>query len=566
MKIEISRIECANNGIEVKDGTNPIDPNDLDFRTDLEYIKGYTSHVFSLFFIKTDGLYFNLVRKNESRGGFDAICMYINKGIKNSVPVYELEETINFIKSHFDDWDTIKQKGIFSKNYEGSPEEKSTNNRPGNKWAYREVGFHYTLAELLEKPYQSYYTGYKSIFLLDENQKDLIDVTRIDNLTEEKLYDSYPFKPEDDWTLYKGDEALTNEIPFTSDETLVNLVWKRTSGDKKDRYQLIRKTFTPKTPNDISIKEKDIQIEIFASDVSVIDEKGNDLTEAKVTLNGKTSCIVTEETHVDIDITYEGYERKTKIEKDDPRAIEILYGSDGQKITRVLKKIAQEYKVIFDDYSSIKGAKYTETDQNKLKFLFYKRKIQGKEIHLKANIIPISIITLIALVGIICSIVFTVKYYTEVDKKTPSPTQKYSESSTEETVADNNIENLVKYFDTAQTYTREELSKYDQNIYQILKDLDRSKLKKIYETSELRDKSTKFKTIYNLIINRSDIHKDTLNKRKQMYADTIQVSDYIDFLSKNQKITSETSAGQNSHSSGATSTKTGTIDPNALSS
>lgn len=535
MKIEISRIECANNGIEIKDGNTPIDHNELDFRPDLDCVKGDESHVFMLFFIKTDGLYFNLVRKNESRGGFDAICMYINKGIKNSVPVYELEETINFIKSHFDDWDTIKQEGIFSKNYEGSPEKKSTNNRPGNKWAYREVGFHYTLAELLEKPYQYYYTGYKSIFLLDENQKDLIDVTRIDNLTEEKLYDSYPFKPEDDWTLYKGDEALTNEIPFTSDETSVNLVWKRTSGDKKDRYQTIRKTFTPKTPNDISIKEEDIEIEILASDVSVIDEKRNDLTEAKVTLNGKTSCIVTEETHVDIDITYEGYERKTKIEKDDPRAIEILYGSNGVKITRVLTKIAQEYDVIFDDYSSIKGAKYTETDQNKLKFLFYKRKIKGEEIHLKANIIPISIITLIALVGIICSIVFTVKYYTEVDKNTPSPTQEYSESSTEETVADNNIENLVKYFDTAQTYTREKLSKYDQNIYQILKDLDSSKLKKNYETSELRDKSTKFKTMYNLIINRSDINNDILKERKKMYADTIQVNDYMNFLSKYQQ-------------------------------
>lgn len=185
----------------------------------------------------------------------------------------------------------------------------------------------------------------------------MIDVTRIDNLTEEKLYDSYPFKPEDDWTLYKGDEALTNEIPFTSDETSVNLVWKRTSGDKKDRYQTIRKTFTPKTPNDISIKEEDIEIEILASDVSVIDEKRNDLTEAKVTLNGKTSCIVTEETHVDIDITYEGYERKTKIKKDNPRAIEILYGSNGVKITRVLTKIAQEYDVIFDDYRLYKRSK-----------------------------------------------------------------------------------------------------------------------------------------------------------------------------------------------------------------
>lgn len=562
MKIEISRIECANNGIEIKDGNTPIDHNELDFRPDLDCFKGDESHVFMLFFIKTDGLYFNLVRKNESRGGFDAICMYINKGIKNSVPVYELEETINFIKSHFDDWDTIKQKGIFSKNYEGSPEKKSTNNRPGNKWAYREVGLHYTLAELLEKPYQSYYTGYKSIFLLDENQKDLINGTRVANLTTEKLYDSYPFKPEDDWTLYKGDEALTNEIPFTSDETSVNLVWKRTSGDKKDRYQLISKTFNPKSPNDISIKEKDIKIKILASDVSVIDEKRNDLTEAKVTLNGETSCIVTEETHVDIDITYEGYERKTKIEKDDPRAIEILYGSNGVKITRVLTKIAQEYDVIFDDYSSIKGAKYTETDQNKLKFLFYKRKIKGEEIHLKANIIPISIITLIALVGIICSIVFTVKYYTEVDKNTPSPTQEYSESSTEETVADNNIENLVKYFDTAQTYTREELSKYDQNIYQILKDLDRSKLKENYETSELRDKSTKFKTMYNLIINRSDIHDDTLNKRKQMYADTIQVNDYIKFLRQYQEPKDEKQPAQNPHTSNPR--KNVTKDPNAV--
>lgn len=562
MKIEISRIECANNGIEVKDGTNPIDPNDLDFRTDLEYIKGYTSHVFSLFFIKTDGLYFNLVRKNESRGGFDAICMYINKGIKNSVPVYELEETINFIKSHFDDWDTIKQEGIFSKNYEGSPEEKSTNNRPGNKWAYREVGFHYTLAELLEKPYQSYYTGYKSIFLLDENQKDLIDVTRIDNLTEEKLYDSYPFKPEDDWTLYKGDEALTNEIPFTSDETLVNLVWKRTSGDKKDRYQPIRKTFTPKTPNDISIKEKDIQIEIFASDVSVIDEKRNDLTEAKVTLNGKTSCIVTEETHVDIDITYEGYERKTKIEKDDPRAIEILYGSNGVKITRVLKKIAQEYKVIFDDYSSIKGAKYTETDQNKLKFLFYKRKIQGKEIHLKANIIPISIITLIALVGIICSIVFTVKYFTLTSENTNSPTEETTEMGTEQ---QDETSDLVKYLEERTEYTKKDLEELKPGLFETLITFDKDKIKR-YNPTPFYDSSEKFQKIYNLIINRSYILKDTLNKRKQMYADTIQVSDYIDFLSKHQERSSETSASQNSHSSGAKSTKSGTTDPNALPS
>ena len=563
MKIEISRIECANNGIEIKDGNTPIDHNELDFRPDLDCVKGDESHVFMLFFIKTDGLYFNLVRKNESRGGFDAICMYINKGIKNSVPVYELEETINFIKSHFDDWDTIKQEGIFSKNYEGSPEKKSTNNRPGNKWAYREVGFHYTLAELLEKPYQYYYTGYKSIFLLDENQKDLIDVTRIDNLTEEKLYDSYPFKPEDDWTLYKGDEALTNEIPFTSDETSVNLVWKRTSGDKKDRYQTIRKTFTPKTPNDISIKEEDIEIEILASDVSVIDEKRNDLTEAKVTLNGKTSCIVTEETHVDIDITYEGYERKTKIKKDNPRAIEILYGSNGVKITRVLTKIAQEYDVIFDDYSSIKGAKYTETDQNKLKFLFYKRKIKGEEIHLKANIIPISIITLIALVGIICSIVFGVKYFTSTSENTNSPTEETTETGTEQ---QNETSKLVKYFKEEKEYTKKELEELKPGLFDILITFDKDKIKR-YNPTPFYDSSEKFQKIYNLIINRSDIHNDTLNKRKQMYADTIQVNDYIKFLrnyqqgSKNKK-----QPAQNPRTSGARSTKSGTTDPNVLPS
>lgn len=531
MKIEISRIECANNGIEIKDGNTPIDHNELDFRPDLDCVKGDESHVFMLFFIKTDGLYFNLVRKNESRGGFDAICMYINKGIKNSVPVYELEETINFIKSHFDDWDTIKQEGIFSKNYEGSPERILIKNRPGNKWAYRVFGgLPYTLFELLEKPYQSYYTGYKSIFLLDENQKDLIDVTRIDNLTEEKLYDSYPFKPEDDWTLYKGDEALTNEIPFTSDETLVNLVWKRTSGDKKDRYKPIRKTFTPKTPNDISIKEKDIQIEIFASDVSVIDEKRNDLTEAKVTLNGKTSCIVTEETHVDIDITYEGYERKTKIEKDDPRAIEILYGSNGVKITRVLTKIAQEYDVIFDDYSSIKGAKYTETDQNKLKFLFYKRKIQGKEIHLKANIIPISIITLIALVGIICSIVFTVKYYTLTSENTNSPTEETTEMGTEQ---QDETSNLVKYLEERTEYTKKDLEELKPGLFETLITFDKDKIKR-YNPTPFYDSSEKFQKIYNLIINRSDINNDTLKERKKMYADTIQVSDYIDFLQRHK--------------------------------
>ncbi len=530
MKIEISRIECANNGIEIKDGNTPIDHNELDFRPDLDCVKGDESHVFMLFFIKTDGLYFNLVRKNESRGGFDAICMYINKGIKNSVPVYELEETINFIKSHFDDWDTIKQEGIFSKNYEGSPEEKSTNNRPGNKWAYREVGFHYTLAELLEKPYQSYYTGYKSIFLLDENQKDLVDTTKIANLTEEKLYDSYPFKPEDDWTLYKGDEALTNEIPFTSDETLVNLVWKRTSGDKKDRYQLIRKTFTPKTPNDISIKEKDIQIKIFASDVSVIDEKGNDLTEAKVTLNGKTSCIVTEETHVDIDITYEGYERKTKIEKDDPRAIEILYGSDGQKITRVLKKIAQEYKVIFDDYSSIKGAKYNGTDPNKLKFLFYKRKIQGKEIHLKANIIPISIITLIALVGIICSIVFTVKYFTLTSENTNSPTEETTEMGTEQ---QDETSNLVKYLEERTEYTKKDLEGLKPGLFETLITFDKDKIKR-YNPTPFYDSSKKFQKIYNLIINQITIDDTILKSKKKEYKDKIPINDYMDFLSKYQ--------------------------------
>ncbi len=559
MKIEISRIECANNGIEIKDGNTPIDHNELDFRPDLDCVKGDESHVFMLFFIKTDGLYFNLVRKNESRGGFDAICMYINKGIKNSVPVYELEETINFIKSHFDDWDTIKQEGIFSKNYEGSPEKKSTNNRPGNKWAYREVGFHYTLAELLEKPYQYYYTGYKSIFLLDENQKDLIDVTRIDNLTEEKLYDSYPFKPEDDWTLYKGDEALTNEIPFTSDETSVNLVWKRTSGDKKDRYQTIRKTFTPKTPNDISIKEEDIEIEILASDVSVIDEKRNDLTEAKVTLNGKTSCIVTEETHVDIDITYEGYERKTKIKKDDPRAIEILYGSNGVKITRVLTKIAQEYDVIFDDYSSIKGAKYTETDQNKLKFLFYKRKIKGEEIHLKANIIPISIITLIALVGIICSIVFTVKYFTLTSENTNSPTEETTETGTEQ---QNETSKLVKYLEERTEYTKKELEGLKPGLFDILITFDKDKIK-IYHNTPFYDSSKNFQKIYNLIINRFDINNDILKERKKMYADTIQVNDYMNFLRQYQPKDKKQPA-QDSHSSGAESTKSGTKDPNAL--
>lgn len=562
MKIEISRIECANNGIEIKDGNTPIDHNELDFRPDLDCVKGDESHVFMLFFIKTDGLYFNLVRKNESRGGFDAICMYINKGIKNSVPVYELEETINFIKSHFDDWDTIKQEGIFSKNYEGSPEKKSTNNRPGNKWAYREVGFHYTLAELLEKPYQYYYTGYKSIFLLDENQKDLIDVTRIDNLTEEKLYDSYPFKPEDDWTLYKGDEALTNEIPFTSDETSVNLVWKRTSGDKKDRYQPIRKTFTPKTPNDISIKEEDIEIEILASDVSVIDEKRNDLTEAKVTLNGKTSCIVTEETHVDIDITYEGYERKTKIKKDDPRAIEILYGSNGQKITRVLTKIAQEYDVIFDDYSSIKGAKYTETDQNKLKFLFYKRKIKGEEIHLKANIIPISIITLIALVGIICSIVFTVKYFTLTSENTNSPTEETTETGTEQ---QNETSKLVKYLEERTEYTKKELEGLKPGLFDILITFDKDKIK-IYHNTPFYDSSKNFQKIYNLIINRFDINNDILKERKKMYADTIQVNDYMNFLSRYQEPKDEKRPAQNPHSSDARNKKTETKDLNALTS
>lgn len=554
MKIEISRIECANNGIEIKDGNTPIDHNELDFRPDLDCVKGDESHVFMLFFIKTDGLYFNLVRKNESRGGFDAICMYINKGIKNSVPVYELEETINFIKSHFDDWDTIKQEGIFSKNYEGSPEKKSTNNRPGNKWAYREVGFHYTLAELLEKPYQYYYTGYKSIFLLDENQKDLIDVTRIDNLTEEKLYDSYPFKPEDDWTLYKGDEALTNEIPFTSDETSVNLVWKRTSGDKKDRYQTIRKTFTPKTPNDISIKEEDIEIEILASDVSVIDEKRNDLTEAKVTLNGETSCTVTEETQDKIDITCEGYERMS----DDQRATKILYGSNTIK----LKKSEKEYSINFRNCPEIKNATYKGLEPKKLKLFCHKTKVvDDKTIALSEDPRLIIIITLIALVGIICSIVFGVKYFTSTSENTNSPTEETTETGTEQ---QNETSKLVKYFKERTEYTKKDLEELKPGLFETLITFDKDKIKR-YNPTPFYDSSEKFREIYNLIINLSKINDTILTSKKKEYEDKIPINDYINFLKQYQQGPKNVEpSAQNPHNSNAGNGKNVTIDPNAV--
>ena len=164
--------------------------------------------------------------------------------------------------------------------------------------------------------------------------------------------------------------------------------------------------------------------------------------------------------------------------------------------------------------------------------------------------------------GIICSIVFGVKYFTSTSENTNSPTEETTETGTEQ---QNETSKLVKYFKEEKEYTKKELEELKPGLFDILITFDKDKIKR-YNPTPFYDSSEKFQKIYNLIINRSGIHDDTLNKRKQMYADTIQVSDYIDFLSKHQERSSETSASQNSHSSGAKSTKSGTTDPNALPS
>ena len=101
----------------------------------------------------------------------------------------ELVEVIEMTKKEIlaTEFDDEKLEQLFSRTYPEAPAVKKTQENTGDKCACRYYGkdVKYELHELLANMYQSYYSNYKSVFLLD-NTTDLKFIG--DDLTKEKVY------------------------------------------------------------------------------------------------------------------------------------------------------------------------------------------------------------------------------------------------------------------------------------------------------------------------------------------------------------------------------------------
>lgn len=248
----------------------------------------------------------------------DYISAWIHIPATISVSGKELVELVESAKKEIlaNERNDEKLKQLFSKEYELAPATKMAGGSVGEKCAYRYYGqkAKYTLAELLNDMYQSYYKNYKRIFLLD-NSTNLRCLSG-DNLSDQKVYSMVVVKSPgkvDSFEPFIGEQRFEGQMYGVEGE-IIKILWKRNGYLPIETETTIRQDIKFSIPT-----RNQFMREIPFNTIRVVDKSGRSINEYKLSVAGKSiqsgQPITISESiinNVSVEILAEGYERKSE--------------------------------------------------------------------------------------------------------------------------------------------------------------------------------------------------------------------------------------------------------------
>ena len=201
----------------------------------------------------------------------DCISAWIYIPATISISGKELVELVESAKKEIlaNERNDEKLRQLFSKEYELAPAAKMAGGRVGEKCAYRYYGqkAKYTLAELLNDMYQSYYKNYKSVFLLDNssNLRCLLG----DNLSEQKVYSMVIVQSlgkVDSFVPYIGEQPFVGQM-YAIEGDVINIEWRR------DGYMPIHTSSTITSGTKFSVPTPNQYVRLLPyNHITVVDE------------------------------------------------------------------------------------------------------------------------------------------------------------------------------------------------------------------------------------------------------------------------------------------------------
>lgn len=249
----------------------------------------------------------------------DYISAWIHIPATISVSGKELVELVESAKKEIlaNERNDEKLKQLFSKEYELAPATKMEGESVGEKCAYRYYGqkAKYTLAELLNDMYQSYYKKYKRIFLLD-NSTNLRCLSG-DNLTDHKVYSMVVIKSPgqvDSFVPYIGGQMFSKDV-YAIEGDVITIEWKQNG------FKTITKTFTVAKGGECPKPTRNEYMMVIDYDaIQVLDEKsGKVIDNYNLRINGcdipngqRVAISIDAIAQSRVEIYSEGYEKWVK--------------------------------------------------------------------------------------------------------------------------------------------------------------------------------------------------------------------------------------------------------------
>ena len=235
------------------------------------------------------GIILRTICPNSGRNAYTSASIFVPWDI--CVSGQELSDIIIQTEDELWQWkkesSPEKLRALFNRQYKAVDLLESSVQTAADGIAYRYYGEYYSLTELLEDPYQSYYNAYEYVFLIDKESG--ISCKIGDDLTRKELKKSVIVNPpqkDHGFEPYIEDCRFTKSIRVTVGY-LLTVLWKR------DGYKTISKEIIIKVAgNDIPVpqpNEYEVQRRPY-SVIHVYDQSGNQIDAAcyKLIINGKS--------------------------------------------------------------------------------------------------------------------------------------------------------------------------------------------------------------------------------------------------------------------------------------
>lgn len=216
----------------------------------------------------------------------DCISAWIHIPAAISVSGKELVELVESVKKEIlaNTRNDEKLRQLFSKEYELAPVTKMASGSVGEKCAYRYYGqkAKYTLAELLNDMYQSYYKNYKSIFLLDNSTN--LRCTSGEDLSDQKVYSMMIVKSPgafESFEPYIGGQPFVGQM-YVVEGDIINIEWKR------DNYLPIKTVCIAQSEIKYKYPKSDQYQKVIPYNIiTVLDELNRNMQHYDLCINGQ---------------------------------------------------------------------------------------------------------------------------------------------------------------------------------------------------------------------------------------------------------------------------------------